>query len=112
MSGTQDTRIGWDLDSEMLAGLMSGISEGYYCAGWLIDLEFSLWAVVVGDDPNYFGFGGLSEREIKNLRELSRRIDGWIVWNDGREDNSDEWRRIVPMSEWQSMYAEYRKENA
>ena len=31
-----------------LLALMTGLSEEYWCASWLIDLEYRLWQVVAG----------------------------------------------------------------
>jgi hypothetical protein len=62
-----------------LLGLMTGISEQNWCAGWLLDLEFRLWDASAGMK---FGQRLITEREATLLRLLSEESDGWWVWRD------------------------------
>jgi hypothetical protein len=57
-----------------LLALMTGMSEEYYCASWLIDLEFTLWEIQAG---TRFGFRVVTERQATLLRLLSEECDGW-----------------------------------
>jgi hypothetical protein len=41
-----------ELVREALAGLMPGISEYCWCAGWMRDFEFSLWDVLATGRTN------------------------------------------------------------
>lgn len=82
-----------------LHDLMSGISQSYYCAGWLIDLEFCLWPMLFTQERK-FGMGFVSDDEVNRLRELSNQADGW--WWGGPTDSSrihfvtsDEWQAIL-----------------
>jgi hypothetical protein len=91
----------WTTDARALLLLMETLSERCWCAGWEIDLEYNLWAVMHGDSPAGYG---MFPDELDDLRVLSERIGGWIVRNDGHADGSDEWRRIMPIEEWRERY--------
>jgi hypothetical protein len=39
----------------LLRKLMSGISEDYWCAGWLSGLEYTLWDAVTGSEKMFAG---------------------------------------------------------
>ena len=75
-----------------LLGLMTGLSEDLWCAGWLDDLE-DLWCAGWLDDLEYIlwdgspdrplGLGVLTGRQRKLRRILSEECDGWWIWKDG-----------------------------
>lgn len=80
-----------------LACLMSSISEDYYCAGWLIGLEYVLWDMVGGADRG-FGLGEVTEREVAELRRLHEACGGWWAW-DG--DGADSGEKFLTAEEWE-----------
>jgi hypothetical protein len=63
-----------------LLGLMTGLSEDLWCAGWLDDLEYILWD---GSPDQPLGLGVLTRRQRKLLRMLSEECAGWWIWKDG-----------------------------
>lgn len=65
-----------------LASLMQEISEELYCAGWLIDLEYDLWAIIHGGDRSY-GIGRVTEEQCEELLRLANECDGWVIWSEG-----------------------------
>lgn len=77
----------------LLGRLMSDLSEDYWAAGWLIDLEFELWQAVTG------GKAWITAAEVARLRYFSGKCGGWIVFNDGPP-----YRRYVPLAEWLNAY--------
>ena|SRR6266508_2586202 len=84
--------------AEILQRLMSDISEETWCAGWLSDLEYLLWDVVVGERPDW------CDPEIpKQLRFLSDRCGGWIVWDRARG------QEYLPLNAWLSRHASWRE---
>ncbi len=85
--------------SEALVNFMSGISEYYYCAGWLTGLEFILWGMAYHGHDREFGMGEVSNDEIEHLKQLSEDADGWWRW-----DNEDG-NRFVTLDEWRAIYA-------
>ena len=85
-----------------LATAMSELSEEQYCAGWLIDTEFYVWAMLVGDAPLDWGFGAVEPSAIEEIRALSEEANGWVVWRGKVE--RDAGTVFVPMAEWLPMY--------
>lgn len=78
----------------MLRALMSDLSEDCWCAGWLSDCEHSLWGFVT-DGPGEWGLRDVEQRDIDELRSLSKKAGGWWTWNDALDGNA-----FVPMAEW------------
>jgi hypothetical protein len=78
-----------------LAALMSEISEEYFCAGWLVGLERSLWPMLSGGDRS-FGLGEVTEREVAELKRLHEKAGGW--WTDGGDV-------FVTTAEWTALLA-------
>jgi hypothetical protein len=81
-----------------LAEYMSDISEDNYCAGWLIDLEHTLWDAVMAG-PSRFGMGDITAENIAELRRLSNDAGGWIVYVSGKGET------FVPMAEWLEIHS-------
>lgn len=65
-----------------LLGLMTGISEDLYCAGWMSGLEFSMWRAANSPTDFQFGMGAVLERQRRLLRDLADEARGWWVWED------------------------------
>ena len=93
-------------EQEITAGLlrkvMSGISEEYWCAGWMHNLEYMLWDVVADRRK-----GICSPEEIEQLKYLSGKCGGWIVW-----DEQGKGKRFVPMHEWLRLYEAQRQKSS
>ena len=84
----------------LLKKLMSAISEERWCAGWMYDLEYRLWEAVTGERT-----GVCSLEEIEQLKYLSEKCGGWIVW-----DEQSKGEKFVPVQEWLRLYeAQSRK---
>jgi hypothetical protein len=98
-------------DQEALMNFMSELSEDYYSACWLIDLEYSLWAVLEGDKSTFAG-GSLKDAEIQKLRDLSNKCAGWIYWSDESEDRGGQtWVKgetFMPLDEWKTRYEAWK----
>jgi hypothetical protein len=81
----------------LLARVMGDLSEEYFCAGWLTDCEYALWADLTGQDVAGVQCWNISDEEKKELRLAHEMAGGWIVWSDedgGRKFLSDEdWLR-------------------
>ena len=95
---------GLTLAQSELADLMSDISEDQYCAFWLSDLEYQLWALLHHDDSEKkIAFSKTHPRDIRRLRQLSAVTRGWIVWSDYGEPC----RKHIPLGEWEAQYARH-----
>lgn len=76
-----------------LADRMSEISEEAFCAGWMRDLEYDLWRIVVAGGGTY-GWRDLDRETVEELRSLSAACDGWIVFDDETEET------FLPIQDW------------
>ncbi len=87
-----------DLAKDTLGQMMADYSEDFWCAGWLIDLEFTLWEALT-DGSRQLGMGRLEEREIARMKRLHEIAGGWWAWskNEGCERfvTTEEWLRIL-----------------
>ena len=90
-------------DWHALRDAMSEISEEQICAGWESDLEYRLWAMVVGDRGRDY-FGPVAARDLLQLALMAMHLGGWVVWGDVRAGEV-----FMPMSDW---LAEYERNGA
>jgi len=75
-----------------LLGLMTGISEEFWCAGWMSGMEYDLWLAEPG---KHYGQGTLSARQATLLRLLSEECGGWWYWHGNQGPKFitlDKWR--------------------
>jgi hypothetical protein len=80
-----------------LADLMSRLSEDYYCAGWLIGLEYDLWRAIFAE--RRFGFGEIPAYDLLQLARLADQLGGWVVWDDEKHKP-----KFVFLNEWLQIY--------
>jgi hypothetical protein len=85
----------------LLAKLMSQLSEDYWCAGWLTDIEYDLWAALEGR-----GSLRLREADVDQLRYLAGKCAGWISWDDTHHRP-----RYVPADEWRLLFDSWSVES-
>lgn len=82
-----------------LYNIMHQLSENTYSAGWLNELEFRLWDLVVDKTP----FGRMGEYEAKHtsamLCELAKAAGGWWMWS---KENTEV--VFVPLKQWLEIY--------
>ena len=79
-----------------LAKYMSELSELAYTAGWMDKLEFSLWDALNHKITEY-GNLVFTKQIIDNLKELSDKAGGWIVFDEKKEESFltwEEWSKI------------------
>jgi hypothetical protein len=82
-----------------LLGLMTGISEEGWCAGWLSNLEFDLWQACHGG-PTGYGHHIVTPRQAQLLKLLSEAAGGWWVYE------MDQGAVFLPLEEWLRRLAE------
>lgn len=88
-----------------LVRLMSDLSEGHYCAGWLSGLEFTLWGMLIGQRERAFGMGQVSAYDLLRLFDLAQAAGGWWRFSDRQHKQV-----FVPLGEWESIYARWQGE--
>lgn len=104
-------------DKSRLAAAMSDISETQYCASWLIDNEFNVWALVREMIPNHYGLSPVEQSKLDRVWELHQKTDGWVIWVGDEElaqfgivvpEGEDPWnytgRYFVTTAEWEPMF--------
>jgi hypothetical protein len=84
-------------DARVLADRMSEISEETWCAGWMHDLEFTLWAALCGATAE--GRLKLTSDQVADPKALSSACHGWIVFRDDIEET------YLPLPEWDRRFA-------
>ena len=70
---------------------MSDISETVCCAGWLYDLEFTLWNILQSGARTWWGID-ISD-DLSDVRAFSEALGGW-----------HDYERFIPMDEWRTIY--------
>lgn len=90
-----------ELVKDALAQTMREISESCCCAGWLNDLEYSLWKALETGDLDY-GWG-IQQRDLDRLRHLAELARGWWIWSKTEQNirfvTTDEWKEILAQKE-------------
>ena len=66
-----------------LLALMAGISEECWCAGWMMDNEFTCWKSVKSGYPQSNGQSVITARQALLLKLLSDEAGGWWIWDGG-----------------------------
>lgn len=86
-------------DAYALVNLMSDISEQCLCARWHTGTEQTLWNIMnscatsLGEDfpstltsktqkDRFWGMSEIPLKDVNQLSELSRKCNGWWIWND------------------------------
>src|SRR5258706_8627427 len=80
-----------------LDDLMSTISERCYSAGWIENLEYVLWYVLL-NGPQKYGQDLITREDIEYLRKDSTKCNCWIIFDD---DNCE---TIINLTEWAAKY--------
>jgi len=86
-------------EARALADRMSEISEATWYAGWMHNLEFTLWAALNGEMTK--GRLKLTSLQIAELKALSSACNGWILFHDDTEET------FIALPEWENRFAEW-----
>jgi len=90
-----------ELARDMLVRMMRNISEDCWCAGWMHDLEFTLWDAMKTGNVD-FGWGTVAERDLIRMRRLHELAGGWWIFAAGEGSE-----RFVSTEEWLAIYAKH-----
>jgi hypothetical protein len=80
-----------------LMTLMSGISEQFMFAGWLNNLEYTLWEC--RETGSCVQFPKITESQCTLLRLLSEEAEGWWMYPLD-EQNPDPALEFVSLDDW------------
>ena len=84
-----------------LRELMREISETAWSAGWMQDLEYSLWGYLENGSGAY-GHMEIDDDLIRRLDDLSREAGGWFVYGPSGE-------QFVPLDRWKELYRAWKR---
>ena len=93
---------------DLLVSVLQELSDSHAAAGWLGELEFLVWAGVIGDaavkDP--YNLSRLPRELASDLQALASKAGGWPAW---REPDGP---ALVTMETWLHQYEAWRQERA
>lgn len=91
------------LAQEVLLHRMRMLSQTFYSAEWVEELEFEIWDMA-NMKPARFADNDVSESMARAFRDLVVLGGGWWVWPEvvGREGDTE---IFVPLDEWQQCLA-------
>ena len=87
----------------ILKDYMSWLSDEYWCAGWLIGLEYILWDLLVDPKSDAY-FGSFDQRHLDRLKWLFEGANCWFYW-----DNSISKVLPISLSDWDKKYKLWKK---
>ncbi len=86
-----------------LLSLMREISQEYFCAGWMIGLEYELWrAVLRYPQPSEALLGFIEQEEVAELKDLAEELQEWVFRGD-----DDAREKLIPLADWQRIFADH-----
>ena len=95
-----------ELAKDTLLRTMQDMSEDCWCAGWMMDLEFTLWDAMHSGKAD-FGWGIVKEQDLIRMKHLHELAGGWWIWAAGEGHE-----RFVTTDEWLKILSRHRPENA
>ena len=87
------------IEQRKLAEFMSDLSERCYCAGWIKDLEYFLWDMVI-NGPRRLGQDNITQQDIVHLNHLSKESNSWIYFDDKTEETA------IDLYTWEQKFEE------
>jgi hypothetical protein len=97
MSEIQPTTTREELARELLRYKMMEYSGDFFCATWLVDLEFDLWTEAIRENPTPQQEYTVSlSRELRVLAEIA---GGWWVYED-ETCPGERGPIFIPMKRW------------
>jgi hypothetical protein len=89
------------LAKETLLYRMKQMSDDFFCASWLSDLEFIVWDMTFGKQQSFAGVD-VTDEMAKSFRDLAILSDGWWIWDDDA-DPSEENPVFITMKRWKEI---------
>jgi hypothetical protein len=87
---------------KIIPDYISEVSEDYYCAGWLIDIEFMLYKASIGKSRK-FGFSTLNKDDTKDIKYLYQTTSMWAIYEDDA--------KVIPLDEFKPKFDAWEKTN-
>jgi len=93
------------LAQEVLFFRMQQLSETFYSAGWVEDLEFEVWDMAHKKPPR-FADNAVSDETAKSFRDLATLASGWWIFPAEQFEKKASRPSFIPMKRWQGILAE------
>lgn len=81
-------------------------SQHCYCATWMNKIEYKIWDMIqeYKDGQHRFKYGGctIGIPLLEILKDLSKEIDGWIMWDDEKGGTV-----YIELSKWIPLYEKW-----
>ncbi|MBO6557580.1 MAG: hypothetical protein JJ957_13835 [Pseudomonadales bacterium] len=81
---------------------MIDLSESYYCARWVVELEYKLWEQLETRDKERQSRASLDDQQLHALTRLAKECKKWVIF-----DEQDE-HTFVSIEQWQSSFARWK----
>lgn len=92
-----------ELAAQALLQLMSDISEEFWCAGWMSELEHSLWTAINDDETRRAWRFPSVDAYAETLLKLAGEAGGW--WR-----SNEEYEQVfVPTEQWLTLHRAWRE---
>jgi hypothetical protein len=100
-STATDVVVPHEFARKALLGLMSGISEDCWCAGWMSGNEKRLWEISQAGGGQY-GQGEVTSAQAEKMTFLANTLQEWFVWDEASGE-------VIPiaLSDWEARMAAF-----
>jgi len=86
-----------DLARELLRYRMLEYSEDFWCASWLVDLEFAIWDLIDTARSDY-------ERQLgADCRKLAEIAGGWWVYDHTDKEPAGRGPHFISLERWRQL---------
>lgn len=92
------------IKQELLARLISDISERCYCASWMSNLEYVLWDITIKGERQC-GLDMVTQHDIDTLKLLSEETNSWIIFDDKLDETA------MAISDWKIKFNQDTNDN-
>jgi len=92
---------------ELLCELIADFSRSTLCSGWNQDIEFDLWALVIGDHEykrDYDRYLTIDRDSLSDIGWIASWAEGWFHWSD-----SDDAPNFISTCEWEELYKKQKR---
>ncbi|MEX2580849.1 MAG: hypothetical protein WD342_17450 [Verrucomicrobiales bacterium] len=93
------------LAQEVLCFRMQQLSETFYSAAWVEDLEFEVWEMAHKKPPR-FADNDVTENMAEYFRALATLAGGWWVFPAEEFEKKASQASFIPMEQWQTILKE------
>ncbi len=95
--------------AEVLQSYIHELSHSHACAGWLEEIEFTVWCVCQREKlpkEDAYGFERIPDEDIDDINFLVDKCHRWFVWDD-----KEKGVRLIPLEKWLRLYDKWRENN-